>query len=207
MEASSSDAIARGEQALKELFGSQARARLLSWLCGWSAEPLHLRAIARQCGLPYNAARREVTRLERLGLVRAEQVGRSKRYHLIETHPLLPGLRQLVRYAVGIVPRLRELLADEPVEVAFIFGSLATGENGASSDVDLMVIGEIDSLRVSALCREAERDTNREITPVTYQPGEFREKVKTSSSFLSSVLRKPKIFVRGDEGALQQLVA
>jgi predicted nucleotidyltransferase len=194
-----------GERALSELFGSAARATLLTWLCGTPEMPAHVREIARQTSLPYTAARREVSRLEGLGMLRAETVGRSKRYHLVAGFPLLPGLCQAIRRAVGVVPRLQALLADEPVDVAFIYGSMASGSDGAGSDADLLVVGEIDSLHLSNLCGAAESETGREISPVSYRPGEFGQMLREGSTFLSSVLRGPMIFVKGDEDFLREI--
>ncbi len=194
-----------GERALCDLFGSEARAKLLAWLCGPPPAPTHLREMARRAGLAYTAARREVSRLENLGMVEAERIGRAKRYHLVERFPLLPGLRQIIRHAVGLVPRLRELLANESVDVAFIFGSMAAGTDQAGSDADLMVIGDIDSARLSEICSEAEKGTGREISPIAYRTTEFRQMLGEPSSFLSGVMRQPKIFVKGDENALQRL--
>ncbi len=194
-----------GERALDELLGSDARARLLAWLCETSPMPTHVREIARQTALPYTAVRRELSRLEAIGMLRTDTVGRSKRYHLVEDYPLLPGLREIVRRAVGVLPRLQALLADEPVTVAFIYGSAASGTDHASSDVDLLVIGDVDSLHLSNLCSEAEQNTGREINPVVYRAAEFRQMLHDGSAFLSSVLRGPKIYLKGDASALQQV--
>ena len=49
----------------------------------------------------------------------------------------LPGHR-----AQAVVSHLVESLADE-VLVSFVFGSIAGGKEAASSDVDLMVIGDV----------------------------------------------------------------
>lgn len=194
-----------GEQALHELFGSQARARLLAWLCDNPPLPLHGREIARRCGVDYTATHRELSRLEGIGMLHAESVGRARQYRLADGFPLLAGLCQVTQNAVGVIPALRRLLADEPVEVAFIYGSLAAGTDTARSDVDLLVIGGMDSLLLSDLCGEVEDATGREISPVSYRPDEFRRMLDEGSSFLSAVLRGPKVFVKGDEDVLQQL--
>ena len=194
-----------GHRALKELFGSEVRVRLIAWFCRRPDEPTHLRDLARRTDLPYTAVRREVLRLARLGMLRKETVGRSTRYHLVDSFPLLPGLRQTVDYAIGAFPRLREALADEEVEVAFIFGSVAKGTDEAGSDVDLLVVGEIEAMRLSALLTEIEQDIGREISPVSYRDDELRGMLASGSSFLSSVLDGPKIFVKGGEHELREL--
>ncbi len=192
---------------LGELLGSEARAKVLGCLLGGAPGPLHLREIARRCGVPYTAARREVGRLEGFGILRSELIGRSKRFHLVEGSPLLPGLRELVRRTVGLLPELQRKLADEAVEVAFVFGSLARGQDTGESDVDLLVVGDMDPVRLSRLCAELEGELGREVNLVSFGAEEFRERMRIPSSFLSSVLRQPRIFLRGDDYALRRLDA
>jgi predicted nucleotidyltransferase len=155
--------------------------------------------------VPYTAARREVGRLEGFGILRSEQIGRSKRFHLVEGSPLLPGLRELVRRTVGLIPELERKLADEPAEVAFVFGSLALGQDTGESDVDLLVVGDVDPVRLSRMCAELEGELGREVNLVSFGVEEFRERMRAPSSFLSSVLRQPRIFLRGDDDALRRL--
>jgi predicted nucleotidyltransferase len=194
-----------GERALHELFGSEARARILAWLCSNPPLPLHGREIARRCGLDYTAAHRELSRLEGIGMLRAERVGRAVQYRLVDGFPLLEGLCQVTRRAVGVIPLLQAALADEAVDVAFVFGSMAAGTDQARSDADLLVIGGMDSLLLSDLCSEVEQTTGREISPVNYRPDEFRRMLAEGSSFLAAVMRGPKTFVKGDEDVLRQL--
>lgn len=196
-----------GERALTRLLGSSARAKVLSCLLLPGARPVHVRELGRLCGLPYSAAQREVKLLEDLGLVEAEQVGRSKRYHVVAGAPLIPALRDLVRQAVGVVPLLRAAVDREGVEFSFVYGSVAAGEDLPDSDVDVMVIGDVDDDEFSQALDEVARQTGREITPVTYRPDEFRQGLREGNSFLTSVLRKPKILLKGDEDALQRLGA
>jgi DNA-binding transcriptional ArsR family regulator len=196
-----------GKEALHRLLGSAARARVLSCLLLPGATPTHIRELARSCGLHYSAVRREIKLLESLGLVEAEQVGTSKRYHLVAGAPLLAPLRDLVREAVGVVPLLKAAVDTDGVEISFIYGSVAAGEDRPGSDVDVMIVGDADDAKLSEALDEVTRQTGREITPVGYRPEEFRQALREGNSFLTSVLRKPKIMLKGDEDALQRLGA
>ncbi len=128
-----------GECALEGLFGSEVRARILARLCMRAAGPIIGRQLARELGSSRTAVRNELARLEELGLIRAgENLGRAKPYYLNEDFPLLSGLRSMVQYAVGAAALLREKLGTEPgIDVAFIYGSVAAGDDRPESDVDL----------------------------------------------------------------------
>lgn len=196
-----------GREALHRLLGSQARARVLACLLLPGAAPAHLREIARRCGLHHSAARRELKLLESLGLVEAERIGTSLRYHVVAGAPLLEPLRSLVREAVGVVPLLRVALDVDSVKFSFVYGSVAAGEDRPGSDVDVMIIGDMGDAELSEALDGVAKETGREITPVTYRPREFRRALREGNSFVTSVLRKPKIMLKGDEDALQRLGA
>ncbi|MEN6642860.1 MAG: nucleotidyltransferase domain-containing protein [Armatimonadia bacterium] len=194
-----------GEAALDQLLGSPSRARLLACLLLPGARPSHIRELERRCGLPYGPVYRELKRLEKLGVVRGERIGNSTVYSAASDSPLLPGLRELVRRAVGIIPLLMQALDQDNIAAAFVYGSVAAGEDHPGSDVDLMVIGDTDDEAVSEALADVTAQTGLEITPVVYPPQEFRQRLREHNSFVSSVLRKPKIFVRGDEDVLRRL--
>lgn len=194
-----------GEKALALLLGSGTRAKLLAYLLLPGAKPVPLRELARECGLHISAVQREARLLESLHLIEADRVGNSKLYHLVSDAPLVSALRDLVRRAIGVVPLLSVALDREDVQVAFIYGSVAAGTDGPESDVDLFIVGEVDDLALVPILAPIEAQTGREITPVIYQPGEFLEGLHQGNSFLTSVVRKPKIFLKGDEDALRQV--
>lgn len=195
-----------GERTLRKLLGSEARAKVIGWICSRPAEPIIGAELARELGLSPTAVNRELARLEEMGMLEAGKLGRAKPYRLNEQFPLLPGLRSMVMYATGVVAVLREELADEEgIELAFIFGSLAAGDDRPNSDVDLLVVGEIPGMRLSQVVRQAERQTGREVNQVHYSPAEFTAKIQGGNSFLSGVMRGEKVFVRGNDDVLQEL--
>jgi predicted nucleotidyltransferase len=194
-----------GERALAQVVGSTARARLLGCLLLPGATPAHIRELERRCGLPYYAVHRELRRLEGLGLVEVERIGNLKRYRPAAGSPLLAPLRDLVRRTMGVIPLLAAALDREDVVVAFVYGSVATGEDRPDSDVDVMVVGEADLYALAEPLAEMAQETGREIAPVTYRPEEFRAGLREGNAFLSSVVRKPKVFLKGDEDALREL--
>jgi len=196
-----------GERALAGLFGSEVRARIVTWLCMRAEEPIIGRQLARELGSSRTAVSDELVKLEELGLIRAgENLGRAKPYYLNQDFPLLSGLRSMVQYAVGAVALLREKLGTEPgIDVAFIYGSLAAGDDRPESDVDLFVVGDIDGVVLAGLVRELEREVKREFDLIHWSPSDLARQMGDPSSFLSAVMRQPKVFVKGDEDELRRL--
>ena len=87
-------------------------------------------------------------------------------------------------------------MADE-IQLAFVYGSIARAREQPDSDIDLMVVGKIQRMRLSRPLQQAGLQLGREVNLSLYGPAEF--KAKRKQHFLSSVLDKPKLFVIGTE--------
>jgi len=196
-----------GERTLAGLFGSEVRGRIIAWLCLHGGGPVVGRELARSLALPAVTVSEELRRLAALGLVRAgDKVGTARPYYVDEACPLLPGLRSIVEHAVGPVALLRERLGQQDgIAVAFVYGSLASGADRANSDVDLFVVGDTDDVVLAGLVREVGRQSRREIGLVHWSAADLARRAQDPSSFLSAVMRQPKLFVKGDEGELRRL--
>jgi hypothetical protein len=90
------------------------------------------------------AVQRELARLEASGLVTVTRVGKQKHYQANASSPVFEELRALVLKTVGLADVLRSALAPaaQSIRAAFVYGSIAKGEDTAASDIDLMVISD-----------------------------------------------------------------
>ncbi len=191
----------------KALFGAEARVAVLTWLCQHPDEPVHVRELARRCSLTPNQASQQLRRLERVGLLRSRRVGRNRVYEVDPAFPLLPELRSIILKTTGLAGRLQEALADLPIEVAFIFGSVAAGEDSRDSDVDLLVVGEVSGRALAAATQPLQAEIGRAINATRYRASEFRAKVQANEPFVSHVLQEPMVFVKGGSDGLRDLTA
>jgi predicted nucleotidyltransferase len=189
--------------AASVLFGSTRR-RVLGWLLGHADEAFYLRQIVRQTGAGVGAVQRELKQLTAAGLLRRTVQGRQVYFQANREAPIFPELRGLFAKTAGLVDVLRDALAalGDRVRVAFVFGSGARGELRASSDIDLLVVGDAPfSDVVGALARAQER-LGRDVNPTVYPSAEFRTKLRTKHHFLSTVLSEPRMFIIGGDDEL-----
>jgi predicted nucleotidyltransferase len=107
-----------------------------------------------------------------------------------------------------VVPTLRTIL--QPLEgriaCAFIYGSVARSEEHAASDIDLVVVGDVGLADLTPALRTAERRLGRDVNAISYAAAEFRKKAVANDHFLSDVLRGPKLFVKGDQSDVDDLI-
>ncbi|AEB09404.1 nucleotidyltransferase domain-containing protein [Desulfobacca acetoxidans] len=187
---------------LSDILSSRVRAEIFRLLFGLDEKELHLREIERQSGLSLGTIRQDLQKLVKLDLVSTHRDGNRLYYRANTDHPLYPEIRKLVLKTAGLVEIFRSVLGREGVELAFIFGSLASNKERAASDVDLMVIGAVGLRTLSGWLAEVSDQIGREINPHTLTAEEFRRRKKKSNHFLSNVLESPKLFIIGNENDL-----
>lgn len=183
----------------------QVRAEVLRLLFADASRELHLRDVTRQSGLALGTVQGELEKLGSADLVTSRRDGNRRYFRANADHPLFPHLQQIVLKTAGLRDVLAEALVSvDDVEIAFVFGSLADGAGKAASDVDLLVIGDASLRKLAGPLRKAGEVIGREINPVTMTAVEFKQGRK-KNPFLTDVLGKPKLFVKGNADELKRL--
>lgn len=151
------------------------------------------------------AVQRELARLEASGLVTVIRVGKQKHYQANAASPVFEELRALVLKTVGLTDVLRSALTpvSPSIRAAFVYGSIAKGEDTAASDIDLMVISAcLTYADLFAALEEASAQLGRKVAPTIYSSEELSARVKQDNSFVTQVLAQPKLWLIGDESGL-----
>ena len=190
---------------LAEMLSSRARAEIFRLLFSGTGEELHVREIERRSGLNDSTLRQELRKLTRLDVVRSRRDSNRVYYRAKTENPLYPEIRNLVLKTSGLADILKSALADKRIRVAFVFGSVARGEEKAGSDVDLMVIGQLGLRDLSGLLSGVEEKIGREVNPYVLQEAEFRKRVRTKEHFVSQVMESSKLFIIGSQHELEAM--
>ena len=100
-----------------------------------------------------------------------------------------------------MVDSLRQALLPlrERIRAAFIFGSIARGDEHSASDVDLMVIGDVSLADVVDVIWTAEQCIARPVNPTVYPPEEFAARLAAGHHFVTKVVKHEKLMLMGDE--------
>jgi len=168
----------------------------------------YLREVASLTQQPVRAIQRELARLEASGMLTKTADGNRRYYQANSESPVFPELKALMVKTAGLGDLLRRHLRKSKgsISVAFLFGSYARGLEGANSDIDLMVIGQVTARALSNLLAPARETLGREINAVILPTSELRRRFADDNTFLKDVLGQPKIFLIGDEDELSKLV-
>ena len=188
--------------SLSNALFSKVQQRVLGLIFGQPERSFYMTEIVRNVHSGTGAVERELSRLQRSGLVSVERIGNQKHYQANRQSPIFAELQSLVIKTVALSEPLRKSLepfADQ-IKTAFVYGSVARGTDTAGSDIDLMVIGDdLDYSELYSALQNAENALGRKVSPVFVSLSDWRRKVSQKGSFISKVNALPKIFVVGSE--------
>lgn len=160
--------------------------------------------LARRMGVPSSSLQRELQSLTDAGILKNHRQGRMVYFQANTGSPIFPDLRGLLLKTAGLVDVLADAL--EPLagklRVAFVYGSIASGQAQSDSDIDLLIVGKVSPEGLSLPLRRAREMLGREINSTVYTPTEFDRKRDAKDHFLSQVLTKPRLLVIGSNDEL-----
>ena len=164
----------------------------------------YLSELASFAGKTPSSLQRELKSLAESGILQTKR-DNSRVYFRAETNsPLFEPLRTLVERTLGVVENLKAAI--EPItkliEVAFVYGSVARGDEGIQSDVDIIVIGNAGQSDLTKVLRPLEARFARDFNAKCYKPEEFKQKLQNGNHFVTSVLKSEKVFIVGNENDL-----
>lgn len=190
--------------SLAGLFASPTLVAVLRTLLLHRGGSFHQRELARLVGAGLRSVQAETKRLEGMGLVSSVRSGNRRTYSIDWGHPAADDLRRLFVRSFAVPEVLADALAPlgGVIDVAFVYGSIARGEETAASDIDLMLVGDVNGVQLAAVLEDAERLIGRTVNASVYSTTEFESKLRQQNHFLSSVLGGPIVIVAGDSARL-----
>ncbi len=132
-------------QYLEELFRSGVSISLVRALVKYKGKIFTIRELARTANVSSAEAAVVVERLEKLGIVNIQPVGRSHQVMLNEKSYILNKImRQIIKAEEKTLDELlsilRKCLNSNSIISSYLFGSISKGEEKEDSDIDLLVI-------------------------------------------------------------------
>lgn len=187
------------------LFSGTQR-KLLSALLLNSHHPVYASELANRFGLRPSSLQRDLGKFTAAGILKMTRNGNRTYFQANEECPVFPELRSLLVKTSGVVDLLRAELAPlaSQIKVAAVYGSFASGTETSRSDVDLILVGSVKMIDLSALLDQATAKLLRQINPTLYAPEEFARKAR-GSHFVQSVLAKRLLFVLGSNSDLEAI--
>lgn len=184
---------------------STTQQRVLGLLFGQPDRSFYASEIIARVKAGSGSVQRELARLERSQLVQVRKVGAQKHYQANRESPIFHELVGIARKTMGLVEPIRDALAGlvSKISVAFVYGSVAKKSDTASSDIDLLIVGnELAYSDVYAALAPLSSTLGRDVNPTIYTSAELAKRRKSKNAFVTRILGQPKLFVIGSPNEL-----
>jgi predicted nucleotidyltransferase len=190
---------------LSSILFTDYRSRVLGLLLLHPERSYYLREIALLTSTIPGTLKRELDKLIEVGLLTVKKIGNQNHYQANRECPIYEDLANILRKTSGLVDVLMGglLPLSKKIENAFVFGSVASGNANAKSDIDLMLIGDLTYAKVVSLMHPLQEQLGREINPKIFTVKEWQKLMQDNGAFVHDVLSKTKLFIIGNEQQLQ----
>jgi len=187
--------------SLSDLITSKVRIKILELFFSNLKEIYHVRGIVREVKEEINAVRRELTKLDKDGILRKEPRGNRVYYSVRSEHPFYGDLISIVGKTTGIGKKLIEN-KNKLGKVGFIMFSgkfVRMKDRKRDEDVDILIVGEIVLPELASIIREEETKRGKEINYTVMSREELDFRKKRRDPFLLGILSGSRAMIIGDE--------
>ncbi len=183
---------------LNQLFGSEARVKILNIFLTKPESGYYLRGLARSLDLQVNSVRRELLNLENLGLISpipGEIKSKEKKYYIVNRDFLLfDEIKSLfVKAQILSTKEFAENVQKTCTPKLLILSGFFTGDSEAKTD--LLIVGRINKDKFVKLIKELEESIGREINYTIMDEREFFYRRDIFDVFLHRIMEGRKLII------------
>ena len=193
-------AAPRPGSLIAEALFPRVRHQLLVLLFGSPERTYYLNELVRLVGAGVGGVQRELESFTRAGLVRVTRRGNQRHYQADPDCVVFPELRGLAQKTRSEFERLALALAPlaSKLDEAFVYGSLARGDDHAESDIDLLLVSDELTLEdVLNALMPLEVELGRKVSPTLYSRAERDRRIATGNPFYRKVESGPRVDLLG----------
>lgn len=188
---------------LADLITSKSRVKLLSVFLVSPEEIYHVRELVRRTEDEINAVRRELSYLEKKGILDKEPRANRVYYSLSKNYPFYYDLLHIGAKTIGLgadILKNRGKLGK--IKYAMFSGRFAKRLPKQQDSVDLLLIGTVVLPELALIIKNEERRINKEINYTIMSEEEFDFRKKRTDPFIMGILAGSRVMLIGDEESL-----
>ena len=194
----------RKEQIMfSDIITSKSRIRVLNVFLTSPSSMFHVRDLVRKTGDEINAVRRELSYLEKKGILSREPRANRVYYFLNKSYPFYYDLLRLGSKSFGLGAEIiKNRVKLGKIKYAMFSGKFARRIKDKPDEVDFLIVGTIVLPELALLIREEEKKLEKEINYTVMTEEEFDFRKKKSDPFIASILSGSRVMLIGDEESL-----
>ena len=190
-------------QAIEYFFVSKVRIKLLQLFFFNINESFHVRGVVREVDEEINAVRRELLRMEKAGMLISERRGNKVLFSLKSDFLFFYEFLSIVHKEFGlgraIIKQSRKL---GNVKYAILTAAFVKNMRVPHSNVDLVVVGDVDLGLLTETVKSQQEFVGREINYTVLSEDEFLLRKRRNDSFVLSLLKGCNVVLLGNKEEL-----
>jgi len=191
------------QNMFSDLITSKSRVKLLNVFLSNPSEMFHVRELVRRTQDEINAVRRELSFLEKKGILTREPRANRVYYSLSKHYPFYYDLLRLGSKNIGLGAEiLKNKVKLGKIKFAMFSGRFLRKIKEQPDEVDLIVVGTVVLPELALLVREEEKRLSTEINYTVMTEEEFEFRKKKRDPFILSILSGSRVMLIGDEEAM-----
>ncbi|MFZ1458530.1 MAG: transcriptional regulator [Candidatus Saccharimonadales bacterium] len=193
------------------LFGSKTRVKLLHLFLNNPNRAFYVREITRKIDEQINSVRRELANMLSIGIIKSENSNNRLYYEVNQDYPHYKPLHQIfsdtsdgastVRAKVDANDWTKRLKPLGDVRVLVFAGSLV---KGSTSDVDVLIAGDINKTQVKKFIKEMEEEENRSLNFSIMSYQDFYYRLSIRDRFVVSITSGKHTVITDTENILSE---
>lgn len=175
------------------LFGSKTRVKLLHLFLNNPGKAFYVREITRLIDEQINSVRRELSNMLEVGIITSDSADNKLYYEINQRYEYFVPFRAIfadehIESVVegGSTATWHELVTNLPgVRLAILAGVLVKGSGSA---VDLLLVGDIPSIKLKNVIKQIEKNEARELNYSVVSYDEFYYRLSVRDKFITEIL-------------------
>ena len=169
-------------------------------------QSFYMQEIGRALGKKPGVFQRTLNNFLEEGVLESERRANARYFWINKNYPLYQELKSIVFKTVGVQGSITNILTKiKGISFAFIYGSYAKDREHGASDIDVMIIGNINEGVLISKLDQLENQIKREINYNLYTLDGFKADMKSKNSFLLEIMANKKIMLIGSEHELRTI--
>jgi len=188
---------------LSDLIISKVRLKILELFFENFKSSYHVRDVVRTLHEEINAVRRELSFLEKKGILKKEPRGNRIYYSVRRDYPfyfdLIEEIAKTTHLSSEIIKFKNKL---GKIKFAVLSGGFVRGDLYTDKKVDLLIIGQVVLPELDVLVKNEQLRRNREMNFTVMSEEEFKFRKERNDPFVLSILLGSRVMIIGDENEL-----
>ena len=131
---------------------------------------------------------KKLIELKKEGVLSDEFSGKERYFFLNTKYPFLKEYKKIILKRLGFEKILKEKLNKlKGIDSVYIFGSYAKNRLSLESDIDILIVGDFDTLKLQKTLLEIQKLTGREINSIELTKKEFEKRKKKKDELLADI--------------------